>query len=358
MAFHRSPLQLFRCSYIGKQINTNPVTHIHSFCSLSDKFERHSYYVDTGYMYIEQDLSTGQVRDVTSSYIENQNAVEYPNQKQLAITNGSRPASVIVTKNEPPPPTPHNTNVVGQTVVMPKKEGSVIISRKEGSVIMPKQEGHVIINKREGSVIIPRREMSIINESVVRGSVVGYPQERIIQRVVTSPREHRIIKAPRGRIVTTQRERPQTVRVIRRSNGYAPSVRGIPEGRMAYVMDDSYVPGRYATRRVLVRNGDIDNDYDNNIHRLYKTTINVPSSESDSSDSPKEVVKTRYISSPSNRFKNVKGVPAAKMYVPTSNVRPSKDSNSDSDTSSLDSVDIKTFEKGVKKTRKLDKKKK
>jgi hypothetical protein len=72
---------------------------------------------------------------------------------------------------------------------MPKKEGSVIISRKEGSVIMPKQEGHVIINKREGSVIIPRREMSIINESVVRGPVVGYPQERIIQRVVTSPRE-------------------------------------------------------------------------------------------------------------------------------------------------------------------------
>lgn len=341
--------------YIGIQIITNPITHIHSFFSFADKFEKHTYYVDTGYMYIEQDLSTGQVTDVTNSYIENQNAVEYPTQKHLAITNGSRPASVIVTKNEPPP-TPHNKNVVRQTVVMPKKEGSVIISRKEGSVIMPKQEGHVIINKREGSVIIPRREMSIINESVLRGPVVGYPQERIIQRVVTSPREQRIIKAPRGRIITTQRERPQTVRVIR-SNGYAPSVRRIPEGRMVYAMDDSYVPGRYATRRVLVRNGDIDNDYDNNIHRLYKTTINVSSSESDSSDGPKEVVKTRYISSPSNRFKNVKGVPAAKMYVPTSNVGPSKDSNSDSDTSSLDSVDIKTFENGVKKTRKSDKKK-
>jgi hypothetical protein len=91
-----------------------------------------------------------------------------------------------------------------------------------------------------------------------------------------------------GRIITTQRERPQTVRVIR-SNGYAPSVRRIPEGRMVYAMDDSYVPGRYATRRILVRNGDTDNDYDNNIHRLYKTTINVSSSESDSSDNPKEV---------------------------------------------------------------------
>lgn len=313
---------------------------------------QNTYYVDTGFMYIEQDLATGQVRNVTDSFAENGNALEYPSQKTLAITDGTRPGSVIVPRNEVltnGETVVRRSTVVPQTegsVIIPRREGSVIIPRKEGSVIIPKREGSVILHRKEGSVIVPQKQLSVINGSVV-GRSVGYQTPRVVQRIVSTPRE-RIVESPREQYVTRVIERPQTVRVVR-SNGYAPSVQSIPEGRISYVMDDSHMRGSYPVRRVIVRKADAD--YDDAVHRLYKTTINVSSSESDSSEGSREVIKTRYISTPSQQFKSVKGVPEAKMYVPTPNTT-NHTKDSDSDSSSLDSVDIKKFEKDAKRSKK------
>lgn len=352
----------------------------------NDKFEKNSYYVDTGFMYLEHDLTTGEVRNVSESYNEDaqgdNRAIEYPGQKPLAITagQGSRSASVIMPVNDPvqvadDPRIVRRSTVIpereGSVIIPSKKEGSVILTRKEAPVIMPRREGSVILTRNEGSVIMPRREGSVIltrkEGSVINGSVIGgsvrYPAERIVQRRIVTPTE-RFALPPRERVMPGPRyiqgptAHPQTVRVIQSSNGYAPTVNPIPEGRrVVYVVDDSQHPGRYATQRVVNRNDDIERHHRDNIHKLYKTTINVGSSDSDSnSDVPKEVIKTRYINSANNRFKNVKGVPIAKMYVPTP-AGPSKNSNSDSENSSLDSVDIKRFEKDSKKSKRYQKRK-
>lgn len=286
-------------------------------------------------MYIEHDLQTGQVRDVTGGFNgQNQNAVEYPSNQPpaitagpkapLAITAGPKAESVILQDEGP---------VIRRSVV--ERDGSVIIPRDDGPV-MVKKGGSVIMTPREGSVIIKRPAGSIINGSVVQGPIAG---ERIIQRTVTRPSQ-RIVLPPREsyvqgppRFVSAPRAQgPQPVRVIR------PMSAGPQQQNYRYV---EYV-----------------GDNRPNTHRLYKTTINVASSDTDSSnDGPREVVKTRYISSPSNQFKNVKGVPAAKMYIPTSNAGPSKNSNDDTDNSSLDSVDIRKFERELVKGRKVNKKK-
>lgn len=310
-----------------------------TFILFSDRYEPQTYYVDTGFMYIEQDLQTGEVRNVTDAFKDqNQNAVDYPVNKPLAITAGPKAESVIQQNAHEDVP------VVRRSVVAPQKEGSVILPRKEGSVIVRK-EGSVIMPPNEGPVIIKRPAGSIINGSVVRGPVAGeriingsmvrgpVAGERIIQRTVTRPPQ-RIMLPPRESFVASPRfisapraQGPQTVRVIR------PMSAG-PQTNYRYVDNN-----RQTT------------------HRLYKTTINVASSDTDSSnDGPREVVKTRYMSSPSNQFKNVKGVPTAKMYVPTPNTGPSKNSNDDTDNSSLDSVDIRKFERELIKGRKYNKK--
>lgn len=338
----------------------------------TDKFEKNSYYVDTGFMYLEHDLTTGEVRNVSESYNEDtqgeNRAIEYQGQKPLAITAGpgSRAASVIMPVNEPVQ-VADDPRIVRMSI--PEREGSVIIpskkgkkGKKEGSVILTRNEGPVMMPRREGSVIITRNEGSVINGSVVGGSV-RYPSERIVQRRIVTPTE-RYALSPRERIMPGPRyvqgptTRPQTVRVMQSPNGYAPAVNSIPEGRrVVYVVDDSQHPGRYATQRLIHRNDDYERQHRDNIHKLYKTTINVGSSDSDSnSDVPKEVIKTRYLNSANNRFSNVKGVPIAKMYVPTPE-GPSKNSNSDSENSSLDSVDIKRFEKDSKKSRRYQKRK-